>query len=692
MKRNECVTPALLAAYLDQEKKDILNLLIPFVQYLFPHKLGEKVDRSEIRKGLKSEFGLDDIPNGVIDKILERIKKMGAISRDEKGDYVVKKKFEAAKFEQDRRNISNSIDMVNNALFEFMKKNGVSCKNVDQACKYLMNFINSYNYSICNSVIDIAQIATDTETQQDSSINFWVAKFVDREYQNNTEIFSCLKEIVKGSLAEKAITFSNTGEESSKKMENTVFYFDTKQLINILGWGNEYENQMTAELKNLIECNGGVVKTFKWHVDELHGILTKYLLSYEDRQNLSLEKFNEQDVDDALIDLYRNDLSRYLNDAGIEVQEGVDTSYNIINLDWPVNPDELKNKIKEHVKYRNDESLEHDASAIEAISLLRYGLGSNQTVENCKAVFVTGNSFLTYAVHEYFKGEKKGLNLAVLEMNLIAHLWAKYSKNKSTLPEVNLLRNVYAACCPSDEVIERFKKTFETMAADKALSPEFVKGVRLGMINGNTLADKTENNPEKVNRALVMEVEKEFTQKYIDIAKQEVKEEFDEREAAIRENEAELEKQSENLKKEAERVKREKNRNEALNIKKKQEINAKLKRAEEDAKHKSEALSAIIESDAQNKRSKFETGCKVIWTIVMILILAAAITIVIKTFNANNVIYLIAAVVMAVISIVSTVLTLKDINCFIVKIIRHFGAKIYEKEQRKQLEKYKDVA
>lgn len=506
------VANAMLAAFLDKNNNDIMDLMKPFVLYLFPEQ-GQKLEVSKIAEGIREEFGFEDVPENVVLKIIGRIKKEHEYIERKKGNFYVIKTYDKDRFEQKREIIKGKIENLSQKLAEFIVNEGYKAKvSKEEAQEYIQRFLETYNY-IGNDIIKYKEITTTSSSQVS---NFWVARFVDDQHTNNTDAFNDFFELIKGSLAARSFMFSIADNPSGNgNLNNTSFYFDTRLLLNCLGLGSEEEHQATTELKELIEDNGGEVKTFEHYVDELHGILTKYIKDPDSREGLSLDYFRREKVEDIFVEAYQNSLEDKLKDINIIVTGKPDANSSIEKLDWPIDYMQLKSALTKSVNYSNEDALNNDLQTLESISIIRDGLRGKQTIENCRALFVTQNKDLTYATHQYFKQEqeKRGISLAVNEIELTAWLWVTYGKNSNTLPKLRLLENVYTACCPSEEVLEAFKKNIDYLCAEKQISDAEAAYFRHSRMDISTLVDKISNDSNKVNKERVLDFVDDYKKK-----------------------------------------------------------------------------------------------------------------------------------------------------------------------------------
>lgn len=691
MNRDIMVTNAMLAAYLQMEDKDYLGLIEPFVLYLLPN-VGEKIKVSQITKKLREEFGFSSIIDNVVTKILMRISRDKKYIEKDRSSFRVVTEYNKKEFVSKQVEIKREIQNVVNELKLFLEEKKYG-KHIDEANVYsaLINFLSQYNY-LCDNIEKIVDIS---EEKNDS---FWVAKFIIYAKEEKPGVYSSFFEIVKGSLASRAIELYAREETSENdiKLNDTKFFFDTRLLISALGLARDEENKATAELMELITNHGGKIATFGYYVKELHGILTKYIRDKNARSELSLDYFNKIHANSIIVQQYADGIEDKLDKINVEIIVDIDRAKAIENNDWPVSLDDLSKCLKEYVRYdltdqRGMEALDTDATAIESISMLRYGVMGKQTVENCKAILVTQNKNLTYAVHQYFKKqrERKGISLAVSEVDLSALLWLRYCKNESSLPEWRLLENAYAACYPNKQVIDEFNNCLEALNAIGEVDEKQLFLVKSNKINLETLVDKTDNNPNNVTEDKVKELlceaedlyrkelDKEYLEKqeYIDIEKQALDEQRRKFKRDQDRKEKEIITKERYLDKERQQIKEEKNRLKTVEQSQKLEAH---KKADEEASH---------------KRVSVERFLKILIGILLCIVVGLlSYGAYLSYINQGNIISRCAMIFFTIIGLVGEIDIINNkVNITFSPIIKKIGARIYEDKYSEAYNNYLSV-
>lgn len=517
MKNNDSfITQAMLASYLSVEEKDYLTLIKPFLLNCLPVELGIKIEIEDIQESLNKEYNLDILCN-VVEKLLQKCckQKNGAYVKKENGSYYLNKVFDSTKFEENKQKIKKSLNDVITELQKYLtEEKKLSGITQDVVNKNLSIFFDTYNYAIYENTERANGITIgDSSTKS----NYYIAQFILREYNKNSVLFDYIMEIIKGTLVAKSIYYFMYEDNNTSKNQiaGTSFYLDTRLLIEALGLNSLQEQRAMKELMKIIIDNGGYLKTFNYYIEELQGIIYKYIKDPESRLSLSLNKFSIEKYSTIDIKAYLDTLETRISDIGIICEEKPDYEENLNSQQWHIDYTELRNELSNNIDYRGGvkdyfpDSLIHDADSIEAIAFLR-GKTKKCSIMDCKSIFVTNNRDIVNVVHNlYYKDRfKKGeISFVITDIDLTAMLWLSTFGNQSELPKLKLLENVYAACAPSNAVMKAFLTRIKTMEENSKISKETALLLRTQYSMVDDLVEITNNSSENINDKTVMEMQ-----------------------------------------------------------------------------------------------------------------------------------------------------------------------------------------
>ena len=134
----------MLNAYWENEKKDTLDLLLPFLKYSIAKTtdVGCNIDIEKLSHFLRTEFGYDSIPTKVITLLLNRLSPTMLVKQ--RDTYILKVPMdnEITSFEKGRTQYSKQCSAVAKALKDFLDNNLSSGKvcSEEHAMESLITF------------------------------------------------------------------------------------------------------------------------------------------------------------------------------------------------------------------------------------------------------------------------------------------------------------------------------------------------------------------------------------------------------------------------------------------------------------------------------------------------------------------------------------------------------------------------
>lgn len=457
--KNALITNAMLASYINEKHTDYLGMIEPFVTKLLPTTVNTLINVEELSNKVNEEYGIPT-KQKIIEKILNRLSKAKNGSLVKRESYHSKHSFytntliDTSKFDKRKERMKELVFFVVERLMDFINENYIRRVTHDEAEKYFIEFLSSYNYDFYSSTEYLTKIQGK---ENSNSFNYKVAKFILSEYNKQSQgCYYKIKEIQEGYFASLAIYYfcNSTNIDNHnpiKLIDNTSIILDTRILIDVLGLNIISEENSMNELLSLIKENGGTLSTFDYYVDELEGIITKFLYDKNSRLTLDLDFFRRNKTNDTEIDVFRKTLKEKIEKKGINIIYETDYSELISKSDWHIDSLLLRSNMKKFIDYglgENDFAFENDYKSLETIAFYK--------IENIKSIFVTSNSGLVYTAKHTFRDKEyqNDIDIVISDIDLTAILWLSNYNPESNLSNLVLLENAYAAICPSKDILK----------------------------------------------------------------------------------------------------------------------------------------------------------------------------------------------------------------------------------------------
>lgn len=313
------VTVAMLSTLLNERHTDYLDLISPFALSLLSSTKGAEVDKQIIITGLREQYGFEEFPVHVLTKILEKATKAknGYVVK-ENGKYYTTGSYDRQNFLSSQAKIKDSQDEVLFALQAYLQKaTKYHSLSVDKARELLVSFLEKNGLSVIGNTTDLKLLPPKDYDM------YHVARFVLDSYSERGSIFAALQEVVRGFFVYKAIYYFSADQKTTfeSRLKGTTIYFDTRLLIEALGYNTIEGKKAANELIRLIQDAGGQVKTFAYLKDEVAGILTKYARDPRTRYSMRLEYLDINGYREADVMRLRDKLELSLNQVGISIDD-----------------------------------------------------------------------------------------------------------------------------------------------------------------------------------------------------------------------------------------------------------------------------------------------------------------------------------------------------------------------------------
>lgn len=548
--KDSFITQAMLSSYLSVTSQDYLELLKPFVLKCMPESEGVAIDIEKLQQDLNEKYQLEILCN-VVEKILRRLckQKKGAYVVKKNGEFFVNGNYNSRQFDERQAKIRESIEKVIDAFQSFLHEKKHKSVSSETAREYISIFFDTYNYSIYSDLDRAKEITLNDNGES----NYYVAQFILCEHEKDSLVFDYINEMIKGTLVAKSIYFfmNATNDINHKQIiRDTAFYLDTRLLIEVLGLNLEQEEKAMRELLSIVIENGGRLYTFSHYIDELKGIIYRYIKSPESRLALSLARFVKESYSVADAEAYMKTIDLRLNELGIDIVDKPSYEDNIKKQNWHIDYTELKKVLSANIDYSKRDNVDYsdallrDADTIEAIAYWR-GPHKPCSVFDCKAIFVTQNGDIARAIYKSYQKERfcKGeINFVITDVDLTAMMWLRTfgSKNEQdSLPKLKLLENAYAACKPTNAVMNRFLTKVQGLADSEKISQETAILLRSQYGLYDDISELTDNNADKIDDRLIKEMEARVRNRAVKAVKTELNEDYlelaEQREEAERE-------------------------------------------------------------------------------------------------------------------------------------------------------------
>ena len=404
---------ALLETLWNTRQKDLIDLISPFIHYCTADKVspskaltqGNKINITAVTKDVRRQFGYEDIPPAVIERVYKRD---GKHYKKSNGSYYLVEALddEVAKLEKNRQECVKNINSIGKSLLNYLQSHCQREKvyTEDQAIDWLQKFFCRYAVDVGTKTLNFEELS-----KQLNEVYYWIGRYIYEERDVKSEEYNGLIKLIKGYYLQAAIYIQpDTDVSQKRRYENVNFYYDTPFLIDLLGWQSEEGTQAARELHHMLQEQGASAYYFPQMEEELISILRAYQCSIGRKmiggrtlQALDENGFTHSNVD-TLIERLPGILENKYHVHRVSQPAYLQKANGDINNRYVIDEASAKRYVEANTKHYKEQNLENDIMSAVTIHKMR---GSNQSgyIEYCGHVLVTNNVDLTRAFNAFYK-------------------------------------------------------------------------------------------------------------------------------------------------------------------------------------------------------------------------------------------------------------------------------------------------
>ncbi len=532
MNSNVLISTALLSSLWECNKKDALDIMIPFLKYSIAKTTpkGHVVNQELLINTLKEEFGYDSIPQNVICGILNRLSP--SILRKSNGQYtlIVSLDDELVKFEKKKSLFKDHRNIVGNALASYLNLNISDKKRsnyeAEDALSALINFFSENGLILSQSPTRLSLIPMGKKRDIDSKLNYYIARFLLQEHENESVVFDYISDMVKGFYVSTAISFQSDNNASAHaKFKNLHCYLDTRVIIDALGMHLPTSQKGALELLDMLKSEQAILCCFDHTVEEIRTIILAYKHHLERprvkgncKVNNTYYPYNTLENWDSLhytltdVDRFLAILNEKIEKLGITIVPSFkNRKPTVKGLHYKL----FQEQLRTDVRYNSNQARDNDILSVYNIMRLRRG-NTSTILEKCEHIFVTTNLPLTTIVYNNLVGTAaNSIPPVILDYTLSSIVWFKCSQSHQNYPKIKLVENAMLALEPSHSLLVEFFKTIDIMNAEGGLTNDEAEIIRSDIQLRRELVNITQGDSKLVSSDFIRDAQARLKAKYI---------------------------------------------------------------------------------------------------------------------------------------------------------------------------------
>lgn len=291
-------------------------------------------------------FGFPNIPKAVIEKIFNRMKK--TVIRNDKRYYLIKDlSEEVKKFDENKSQIQDESDKVVDNLTEYLKASNKNFNKItiEETKKLLYMFFEKNGFTTIENLENLKNIG-EYKTDQ---TNYYIAKFILDENENNTRVFNSIYKIVCGFMLANTI-YIQVENDNKASLKNLNCYLDTPIILNLLELKTDEQNSSAKLLVELLEKKQAKIKCFEHNYKEVYSIIYAYKENIGKYKDKTLEGLDKKNYTYSDVERLLDNLKSLLKKKHVEVEEKPNYEEYSTIIDEQGLEDYLKEKYKDKIE------------------------------------------------------------------------------------------------------------------------------------------------------------------------------------------------------------------------------------------------------------------------------------------------------------------------------------------------------
>lgn len=512
------VSAAMLEAIWGSRKKDMIDLITPFILYAVAKRTspGEPIDTKAVQKYVQDNNAYPDLPESIIKAALARNPQSAIEKKDKK--FILSRPLddEISRMDQRKRECTEHISRIGDRLAQYLTdhcKKGVPVSQ-ESAISRLHSFFARYGLQVGTESLASVKIKPE-EYESD----YYIARFIFKCKDEQDALYPSIIDLVKGYFLRLAIYIQpENGNIHAASFANTSFVLDTPVLLDLLGYQGEERKNNADALFRMLKRQKAKLCYFPHIKQEVINVLTAYKYSLisgtasaggKTLEGLDFRGFNTSDVERE-IQLLESKLEGSFHIVEHNMPAYATKADNTVDESQVLDEEGIKRYVKENTPHYTEDNLNNDIASVLAVHKLRAG-ETSRNIEACRFVFVTNNIDFIHAFNKYYRDnvDKETFQLAISVNSLSAITWIKCGE-VDHLSETELLKNAYCAMQPIPEIMVKLEEVLTKLRESGSIQLEQVVALRASRVFQNDLWINSFGDIEAINELSVQHAQKEY--------------------------------------------------------------------------------------------------------------------------------------------------------------------------------------
>ena len=518
MNNNALISAGVLNTYWNQNRRDTLDLLMPFLKFSIAsvNTIGNIIDVESTIEYFEKEYGYENLPLNVVYVMLNRLSPQSLRRKD--GHYIWHSSFddEIGDYTRKRTNAKEKREKVIEAL-QIHLQESLPAKNYDSSMTMdlLYEFFVENGLCVSKNVTGLIGLK-----QREGKTNYEIARFIINEHRKESSIFDYIVEMVNGFFVSTAIAIQNVNSTAhNSKIKDLSCYLDTRIIINALGLHLNEARRSATEFLSMLKELGVQLYCFRHNYDEICDVLNAYKNCLKNpRSNAAvstLEAFDEQGYMPEDVDRFVRNLRRSIESLGVTIKDAPlykDTDGTTGYIDEIGLKEYLLANLHYNARSMNS-AVGTDIASVSAIMRIRNGKWPSY-LEKAKVIFVSTNAKYANSVAHFLNQPDNTVPCVIGDLDLAAIIWLKSYKVHKEYPKSRLIENAMIAMEPSQQFVSALFDQLGKLEFEGVITPEEVSILRTDIYAKRQAMKLSQGDIASVDEDMIQSLRTELRERY----------------------------------------------------------------------------------------------------------------------------------------------------------------------------------
>ncbi len=487
-----------------EKNRDIIDAYIPMVCHCLAEMRAETAEVLPLREKLAEIYGLNNITDGAIITIFERMAKdkYGFLKANDGLFIVNKTKVAVEGNKKPKDNLIAGFDNIVTKVESYCKNFPVNYKR-DQIEEGLFHFMDQYDVDLTLGDVKALCKQLTKYKKEEKHLKYIISKFLIDASDKEPEAITLMVKLAKGHALSSLVCLQDL-HKMNGSLKDVEIYLDAPMVFNLLDLNDRANYHLASELMQILKENGANFCIFEHNYNEVISTLTDArdrlaTGNYDLRKSSRLLKMAHRErMSSIQIGVKIDEFSLLLENWHVSVKGRPELPDGYQEIDaqllYDIIKDVYTNKGTRDLFFNELNMLETDIDSISFVYRLRGNIACT-SLKNSKALLLTTNRVISTASHDKrINYLHHAIPACPTDVFLSTILWTNYPKSNDDLNQKLLMSECYNGIELDDQLMIKYYEQLKSRQANGQITEAQFLQATTSRLALDLLADKTLND------------------------------------------------------------------------------------------------------------------------------------------------------------------------------------------------------